>query len=200
MNLLDALNLILRAASQPQVNATTDENANIAWNVLKRERRSILSNGYHFNRDSVDLAVDTSDRVPLDRKFLKVRFPSDHLSFRDDPTTNKRYVWDTHTSEYIDYALPDVDVVFDIDDFGLIPEQFQRWIAAKAALTHWHDTHGANQNPYLQSELRDASARAINSLPSGETNVHGATGWRGLRAMHGQAAAVRVGGSWVDVS
>lgn len=196
MQEIEALQLIVRANGQQQPAAVTDANAAHAKGVLDRERRKILTNGYHFNTDRITIEVDANDRVPLSRDYLKVCFNTyQNLSWRDDGPS--RFVWDVDANDWHHDRLENVDVVY-LLDFDRLPEPFARWIADKAALENWYDSNVGADNSRLVRNLRESNALAINSLPPMSLNVHGATGYRAIQAIgNSGSSAVRSNGRWI---
>lgn len=193
---LEALCLIARANGQQQPAAVTDANAAHAKGTLDRERRKILTNGYHFNTDRVTLEVDSNDRVPLSRDYLKVCFnTSQNLSWRDDGAN--RFVWDVDANDWHHQQCDNVDVV-SLLDFDRLPEHFARWIADKAALENWYDSNVGAENSRLVRTERESNALAINSLPPLSLNMHGATGYRAIQMIGNSGnSAVMSNGRWI---
>lgn len=195
MLLLDAINQMATSAAQSPVNAVGSPEAARALNLLNREVKRVLTNGYPFNTNIVTLQVNTNGRVPLSRDYLKIRYPVSRpeLSWRDD--ANNRYVWDRDTNDWHDADVEDVEVVFTMD-FELIPDAFAQWIAADAASKHFANTKDGRPNMLLVQEARTLQAAAINTLD--DLNVHGATGYNAIRGAR-RAPVIRASGAWITL-
>lgn len=156
------MNLVLEANSSQAVTALNANNPTTVrvQNVLRRERRRILRNGYSFNTDIVTLTVDTG-RVPIPQTYLKVLLPKGY-SYRTDGGVH--YVWDIQARDYHDAALNDVTVVFDIEDFEDIAGPFGEWIAREAALK-FHEGKNQSTSGHLREDAAREAAHAINSEP-----------------------------------
>jgi len=195
---IDAINKIIRAAGQIQVNAVTDQNAAIAVGVLAREQRRILATGFPFNTDTITIQVNTADRVPVSNEYLRIRFrDSDgHLDTRKDAGT--RYVWNLDENDFHDEDT-EVQVTFNFTSFADIPEKFAQWIAAEAAFRHWQDVNPSGVvNRYLLEERNLANAEAVNSLAPDSMNVLKATGWNRLRRIQGVPVS-HFNGRWIGL-
>lgn len=195
MQELQAVNICLGAAGKGRVNSVsgTDPLVGQVRKILEEERRSILATGYPFNTDNIDLAVDSNDRVPIDKKYLKIKVPDVRYSWRDLDGT--RYIYDLDLRQFHDQALPNLDVVFDIADIADLPELFARWIAQRAAETFFMECNAGLSNGALEQRRKHAQAVAINSLP---TDININTGAQTARAGSGFfGSAVRLDGHWI---
>lgn len=178
MNLLTAINFVLRGSALDPSSDPTDENpeAGLAIEVIKRTRREILETGFPFNVRKITLQVDQSGRVPISSAYLDVDLPRGFTT-RVDESDGERYVWDIDDDSFHDEAMERIPIVHDIADLDQIPEAFGRWIARQAAVNFFTEHLGSKVGvPATLMEARnEARAKAENSQPAG--SIHTVTRW-----------------------
>lgn len=180
MELLDAINLILRSSQRDSVSAvdSEDPSTNTALDTLQRVKRRILAKGHDFNTRRVTLAVNDDGRVEVP-EYLDIVLPK-RLIEQVDSADGKRYIWNQTTDDWHDEAVERVNVVFDISDFANIPHRHQEWIAAEAAFQFFKDVHGQQASAdHLREERDRARANALNQAPS--SSILSTTGWLATR-------------------
>ena len=207
MRLLDAINLCLRMTGHSSVNDPDDADANAQSSkaTIKRIRRTILTNGYPFNRDERDLIPGgVKNRIEVGTSLLRLELPIG-IGVRKDKDDGKLYLWDIAKDDWHLTKITKVGRVFDIanpddalDDFERIPQDFAEWIARKAVQEYWFENNQAN-NPDLERQANEAAATAINSLAP--ESIFRATGFSIIRAIGGGGTGVTstTGRVWINV-
>lgn len=184
MNLLEAVNIALRASQQDPATSldTEDVKVNMAISAITKVRKRILQHGFGFNTRITSLAVDTAGRIPIPFH-LDIELPRG-LEERVDTDDGEVYVWDQRNDDWYDQALSQVRIVNDIpqEHFGTIPERFAQWIANQAAVDLYEDLHaGTGAPPHLVERAVRSKADALNSVPAPRIDM--ATGWGQRSAM-----------------
>lgn len=162
MELLEVMNRCLRGSSYPAVNSDDDpdEAAALTNEVIKSVRKRVLSGGFAFNTDRINLAVDVNGRVPVSNAYLKMEVPYRRISARKDGTD--RFLWDNQAGEWWSDPIT-VTVVTDIENIPDIPFLFAEWIAAESADRFRAESKGET-TATLRQARNSARANAINSL------------------------------------
>jgi hypothetical protein len=198
LNLLAAINLVLRQSGQGQSNELSEssQDAALAKQAIIRARREILVSGFHFNTNIITLTASNvstgGKRVAVDvATFLSVKFSESKHSHRFDPDLSTTYVWDMDAKTWETEAVADVEVVFDInnpneaeDNFKILPELMAQWIAKRAAAEYWYETHQSISQT-LEAKAERAKTRFQNSIP--HRNIRSVTGFNSL-ALRGNAS------------
>ena len=178
MELLTAINFVLRGAALDPASDPTDENpeAGLAVEVIKRTRREILETGFPFNTRKVTLQIDEGGRVPISSAYLDVVLPRGFTT-RVDEGDGERYVWDISNDDWHDQAMERIDINHDIETYSQIPEAYGRWIARQSAVNFFTEHNGSKFTvpATLISQRNEARAKAENSQPAG--SIHTATRW-----------------------
>lgn len=210
MDLLEALNRVLRSAGHEPITDLSDqtmERGN-AVEAINRARQQILSNGYAFNTDVVNLQPDPaeSNKVNYPTGFLfvglgpprlwelhQVSDESRRLSYRYTNNASavlSPFIWDLKEREFVTEEVVNVVEVFDVFDvsvagrgFDRIPEMCGEWIATRAAADYFHELNGA-PSTLLELRAEKAKSRFINKEHFAD--VHTVTGLRAIEAIgHG---------------
>lgn len=198
MNMLAAINLVLRQSGQGQNNELDEssQDAALAKQSIIRARREILLSGHHFNTDIRQLTASVvssgGSRVAVDVvTFLSIKFRKTKHTHRFDPVLSTTYVWDADLKQYEPDTVEDVEVVFDINDpdtsedgFKNLPEIMAQWIAKRAAAEYWYEVH-QSVSQTLEAKAVRAKTRYQNSVP--HTNIRAVTGFNTL-ALRGNAS------------
>lgn len=209
MNQLEALNRILRSAGHDNTVDLGDQSMERgnATEALNRARKQILSNGYQFNTDVVDLQPDPAhdNKVKYPTGFLFVglgeRFfhlgrsgnEERRLTFRytaDSDGKQTGFIWDQRERAFVTEEVVDVVRVFDVFDsseeqqgFDRIPQLCAEWIATLAAAEYFHEVNGVS-SATLEKRAEKARTRFINKERFAD--IHSVTGFRTLEAIgHG---------------
>lgn len=207
MDLLEALNRVLRSAGQEPITDLSDQSMERgnAVEAVNRARKQILSNGYAFNTDVVDLQPDSgeSNKVNYPTGFLFVGLgPPRHwdLNLHTDESRRLSYrytnnaqaalapfIWDLKERSFVTEEVVNVVQVFDVFDvsvdergFDRIPQLCAEWVATRAAADYFHEYNGA---PSTLLELR--AERAKSRFVNRETfaDIHTVTGFRSIEAI-----------------
>ena len=178
MELLTAINFVLRGSGLDPSSDPTDENpeAGLAIEVIERTRTEILETGFPFNTRKITLQVDQGGRVPISSAYLDVELPRGFTT-RVDESDGERYVWDIEDDSFHDEAMERIPIIHDIIEFSQIPEAFGRWIARQSAVNFFTEHHGSKIGvpATLTSQRNEARAKAENSQPGG--SIHKSTRW-----------------------
>lgn len=208
MDLLEALNRVLRGVGKESLNDLDDEDMRRgdAEEVLNRTRKEILANGYDFNTDLVDLQPLPAEggKVAYPTGFLFVGFNKRTfnrnrtgttetiraLSFRHTENSDgnqQAFIFDLNTRTFVVTAVADVCQVFDIFDdadpnngFDRIPDLMAQWISRKASAEYYYEV---NQGPSqtLEAKAAKAMTKFINRHPF--SDIHTVTGFRQIEAI-----------------
>ena len=177
MELLTAINFVLRGSGLDPSSDPTDENpeAGLAIEVIKRTRTEILETGFPFNTLKIALRVQAG-RVPISSAYLDVVLPRGFTT-RVDESGGERYVWDINNDDWHDQAMEGIQIIHDIIKFSQIPEAFGRWIARQSAVNFFTEHHGSKVAvpATLTDQRNEARAKAENTQPGG--SIHTATRW-----------------------
>jgi hypothetical protein len=178
MNLLTAINFVLRGSGLDPSSDPTDENpeAGLAIEVITRTRREILESGFPFNTRKITLQVAQNGRVPISSAYLDLELPKGFTT-RVDETDGERYVWDIENDDWHDEALERIPIIHDIADLAQIPEAFGRWIARQSAVNFFTEHTGSKFSvpKTLTDQRNEARAKAENTQPAG--SIRTATRW-----------------------
>lgn len=175
--------------------------------ALNRARKQILSNGYQFNTDVVDLQPDTNEdnKVNYPTGFLFVGLGERlfdigksnnefrRLTYRYTANSQGKqspFIWDRRTGDFVTEEVTNVVRVFDVFDssetqkgFDRIPELCAEWISTRAAADYFHEVNGV-PSTLLEGRAERAKTRFINKEPF--ANIHAVTGFSTLQAIgHG---------------
>jgi hypothetical protein len=185
MQLLEAVNIVLRMNGLPPINRIEEEEptSRRMLDFVVESRRAILSSGFRWNTNVMTLSVDDSGRVPINGSWLETRFNSSDLTTRLDEDDGKLYVWSVNENDWHGSSVTKAEIVFDVqsDNFATIPEAFARWIAVNAAHLAWLNRNGASGNPVIGGELRRAGTDALNSDAERAASVNRMSGWDARR-------------------
>lgn len=206
MKILDAMNRCLRLTGKGAVNDpdSGNEDAAHAKATIKRVRRDILINGYHFNRNVLDLEPNSEGKIQIAESYLRVELPVD-LSFRKDSDDGQIYLWNIDRNTWHDQTVRDVKVVFDItnpddpgDDFEHLPDDFAKWIALQAVSEFYMEKKDGVPNTAIQQMADEAAAHAINNLAP--ENIDEVTGFARIASAQAGIGSNRQGGRiWVNL-
>ena len=200
MNMLAAINLVLRQVGQGQLNELDEssQDGSLAKQAIIRARREILLSGHHFNTNIISLTpsqVSTGGtRVAVDVvTFLDIKFKDSKHTHRFDPELQTTYVWNTDLDPptWETEKVEEVEVVFDINDpnsaedgYKNIPEIMAQWIAKRAAAEYWYEVH-QSVSQTLEAKAERSKTRYQNSVP--HKNIRSVTGFNTL-ALRGNAS------------
>ena len=175
-----------------------------AVEALNRARKQILSNGYHFNTDVVDLQPDATEgnKVNYPTGFLyvglgdrlfdigRVSTETRRLTYRYTSNTagdQAPFIWDEREREFVTDEVRDVVRVADVFDssvqqkgFDRIPQMCSEWIATRAAADYFHEVNGVPSG-ILEARAEKARARFINKERFAD--IHTASGFRSLESI-----------------
>ncbi len=206
MQLLEAINRVLTSAGQEPVQdlSSTSMEKGKAQETITRARKEILTNGYAFNTDVLDLQPDPAEanRVPYPTGFLFVgvgsrlfkhnRASSEtrHLSYRyiaNSAGAQQAFIWDLRDRSFVTSAVTNVVQVFDVFDadldgkaFDRIPELCASWIGQEAAAQYFH-TVNAGPSADLLRRVEKAKTKFINRERF--TDIHNVSGFRTIEAI-----------------
>jgi len=206
MLLQDAINRVLTSAGQEPIQDLSDTSMEKgkAQGAINRARREILTNGYHFNTDVLDLQPDPSEagRVPYPTGFLFVGIGSRlskhsrgfsdvrHLSYRyitNSKNKQQAFIWDLRERSFVTSVVTNVVKVFDVFDvsedgvgFDRIPELCASWIAQEAAAQYFH-TVNAGPSSDLLRRVEKAKTKFINKERF--SDIHSVSGFRTIEAI-----------------
>ena len=206
MELLEAINRVLSSAGQEPVQdlGSTSMEKGKAQDAIDRARKEILTNGYAFNTDVLDLQPDPAEanKVPYPTGFLFVGVGSrlfKHnrasaevraLSFRyiaNAAGKQQAFIWDLREREFVTSAVTNVVQVFDVlatsEDnrgFDRIPELCASWIAQEAASQYFH-TVNAGPSADLLRRVEKAKTKFINRERF--SDIHTVSGFRTIEAI-----------------
>lgn len=178
-----------------------------ALEALTRARKQILSNGYQFNTDVVDLQPDPEEngKVNYPVGFLFVGLGARlfnlgrgghedrRLSYRYTKNSKGKqsaFVWNQRDRSFVTSEVADVVQVSDVFDvsesqkgFDRIPELCAEWIATRAAADYFHEVNGVSSLT-LDKRAEQAKTRFINKERFAD--IHSVTGFRTIEAIgHG---------------
>lgn len=206
MNLQEAINRVLTSAGQEPIQdlGDTSMEKGKAQEAITRARKEILTNGYAFNTDVLDLQPDPSEgnKVPYPTGFLFVGVGSrlfKHnrasaevraLSFRyieSSGGAQKAFIWDLREREFVTSEVTNVVQVFDVFDaeldgkaFDRIPELMASWVAQEAAAQYFH-TVNAGPSADLLRRVEKAKTKFINRERF--SDIHTVSGFRSIEAI-----------------
>lgn len=178
MELLHAYNICMRAAGQSALSSVDDADPDAAEiaHSINEAKDDILGNGYPFNKDTVTLAVDGNSKVPT-TGYIRVIFPAgtpSYLTIRDG------FVWDSNTQTFWSQAITNVRVVID-SNWGDIPQDFQYWIAYKAAVAYLVQLKGAvPELSYFMKKEKEAKSKAEGKYPVDFGVGNGTSNWKSV--------------------
>ncbi len=173
MNIIEALNIGLRAIGQSAVSSLDETDPDVSewlnhYNIAYRE---ILQNGYPFNTNTLNLVRSTTDGITAIQLngYLKIK----GMEARGLTGKNSR-VWDPSIANYYQSDWPGAEVVTEIS-FGEIPQEFQEWIAYRAALYFFLQVKGPTADvAYWQQAEQNKCIRAENLYPQDYGTANGA--------------------------
>jgi len=150
MELIDAFNICLEAAGLRQISDINLDDAQVGQidTIIRREKRQVQYDGYPFNTTRMNLTTNVDDEIDVSG-FLRVELPLG-LTVLDDK------VFDPRNNEFFDEDLNDIWVISD-RQWDDIPEQFQEWIARRAAGRFVSAISGPDDT-YSEARLREAQA------------------------------------------
>ena len=206
MQLLEAINEVLSSAGQEPVQdlSSTSMEKGKAQAAVDRARKKILSNGYAFNTDVVDLQPDSAEgnKVPFPTGFLFVGVGSRPFVLDRSSTEDRRlsfrytvnavgnqqaFIWNLRDPAFVTSEVKDVIQIFDVLDTSednrghdRIPELCASWIAQEAAARYFHTVNGGPS-----SELGRLVERAKTKFINRERfkDIHSVSGFRTLQAI-----------------
>ncbi len=205
MQLLEAINRVMRSAGQEALTDLSDtsmERGN-AEEAINRARKQILTNGYLFNTDIIDLQPDPaeSNKVPFPQGFLYVglqerlfKFKKSGnetrlLSFRyteNSKGKQQAFVFDLKTAKFVVAEVTEVEQVFDVfvnseegKGFERIPDHCAEWIATRAAADYFMEVNGG-PSTLLEARAEKSKTLFINKEPFAD--IHTVSGFRSLEA------------------
>lgn len=191
MDLLQAINIVIRASTKPAINDIDDQSqdANLARRTIREVRTEILSHGWRFNTRKLTLSVDTDGRVPVPSTYLSVKFSTDNDRFvvQEREEDGALFVYDQDTEDWHNAEMKDVIIIFDkgtdptTEDaqFRLLPAKIARYIAYKAASEFFQEINGVENGGLLGRAVR-AHASWVNTQEF--TSMHGVTGFSAIKA------------------
>ncbi len=170
MEKLAALNIALRAIGQSAAASLDTEDPDVAeWeNHYQTAKREVLQNGYPFNTDKVTLSLDGNSRIPASTYLSIPILSSLGLTIRNG------FVWNPRVADYYSTALGSNDVVVDVE-WSDIPQEFQDWIAHRAAVSYLLQVKGPTTDLIVWQRMEASKAAKAELLYP--VNLGVGTGW-----------------------
>lgn len=173
---LEMVNIVIRSIGMAPALTLDESSQQVALSQLAigHVRREILSVGWVFNTDTVDLSYSSEHgKILIPSAYLKV-----YLS--DGYVVRNGGVWYNAGAEFYTDDLTNIKIVIDIPNDEM-PEPFQQYVAYKACERMWEDTNGETAPLHIRERTARAWAKAAASEKNG---LKMATGISSMESAH----------------